>query len=455
MNTLLKIAVSSLVLGATLMGNTAGRADVAVSAPSVAKAERQAAKFAAKAGEALKASDVAKAVTLAESAVALDARNADYRALLGQSYLSAGRFASAATALRDALTLNPAHGRAALSLALAEIAYGRNESARNVLAQAREFVPAADYGLALALAGDKEGAITILEAAARGEGATPKTRQNLALAYALSGRWKEAHVTAAQDVPADELPERMTKWAQFARPQAATDQVAALLGVQPTIDPGQPSQLALLPAAPAPVAVAAVVEKPAPVAPVAETPAPEPVVASVEPVAPVAQPLPPVVTAEMAAPKARAAESIFFAAPAAKPTPIMRKVELPASKPAASVMRVAMVRPKPQPRPAKPGNFVVQLGAFSSASRVEAAWSKYSGRTRRLSGYVPVSTTFRSASNAIVHRLSVGGFATRNEAWTLCDQIKANGGACFVRGTAGDAPMQFASRSKPVKLASR
>jgi cell division septation protein DedD len=244
----------------------------------------------------------------------------------------------------------------------------------------------------------------------------------------------------------------MTKWAQFAKPQATSDQVAWLLGVKPTIDPGQPAQLALAPApvAPEPVAVAAVepVAQPVVVAPVAE----QSVVANVEPVASVETAA---VVPAMEAPKERAAQSIFFAEAKPKPAPIIRKIDLAASKPASLLRLAAVARPKARPLPAKPGNFVVQLGAFSSASRVEAAWGKYSTRTHRLSGYVPVSTTFRSASNATVHRLSIGGFATRNEARALCNQIKASGGACFVRGTAGDAPMQFASRAKAAQLASR
>jgi Flp pilus assembly protein TadD len=452
MNGFLKIAVSSLVLGAVLMGNGPAGADPAL----FPKAERQATKLAAKAGEALKVHDGAKAVTLAENAVALDPRSADHRALLGQAYLMAGRFASASTALRDALTLDPAQGKAALNLALAEIAQGHVGSAKDALAQAREFVPAPDYGLALALAGEKEAAIAVLEGAARNEAATPKTRQNLALAYALAGRWREAHVTASQDVPANELPARMIKWAQFAQPQGPSDQVASLLGVTPAVDPGQPSQLALAPVAPEPVAVAA----PTP-APVIEAPvAPLAAVAIAAPVAPVVQAPAPAAVADaapiMAAPKARAAQSIFFAASAPKPAPIMRKVDLPASKPAPFI-QVAAIRPKLQPKPARPGNFVVQLGAFSSSAGVEAAWSKYSARTRRLSNFVPASTTFRSAGNAVVHRLSVGGFATRAEAWALCGQIKAGGGTCFVRGTAGDAPMRFAARktARPTALASR
>lgn len=420
MNTLLKIAASSLVLGMTLVATSPGSASFAATPSTAAKAERQAARLAERAGDRLKARDGVKAVTLAESAVALSPRNADHRAILGQAYLQAGRFASAATAFRDALILNPTHGRAALSLALAEIAQGRTDSAKDALAQARDFVPASDYGLALALAGERDAAVAILESAAREEGATPKTRQNLALAYALAGRWRDSYVTAAQDVPSMELPARMSKWAQFASPQAVPDQVASLLGVAPVIDPGQPQQLALAPIVREPVAVAS-------------APAPQPVPAPiVEPIIVMAEPVVPALSA---------------------PAAILRKVDLPAAKPV-PLVRVAPVRPKPQPRS---GNYVVQLGAFSSAARVEAAWDRYSSRTHRLSGYAPARTTFRSMGNATFYRLSVGGFATRSDAWALCGQIKASGGQCFVRGSAGDAPMQFAARAatKPTRLASR
>ena len=448
MNSLLRIAVSSLVLGAALMGNSAGNANASASTAITAKADRQATKFATKADAALKARQADKAIEFAEKAVALSPRDAGHRALLGQSYLAAGRFASAAAALRDALTLSPAHGRAALGLGLAEIAQGHNEAAREALAQARGLVPDADYGLALALAGDRDASIATLEAAARGEGATAKTRQNLALAYALAARWKEAHVVAAQDVPADQLPARMAKWAQFARPRAVSDQIASLLGVTPVADPGQPTQLALVTEAPEPIAIAAVASAPEPVA--------------VEMVAPTAesaardeQPAPAAAPVSMAEAKERAAESIFMAAPAV-PVPVMRAVDLPASKP---IMQVAAVRRKAEvaakPRPAKSGNFVVQLGAFSSPARAEAAWGKYSARSHLLGRYTPSSMRFVAPTQVAFYRLSVGGFASRAEASELCRQVKAKGGDCFVRGVAGDAPMQWVSRAKGQRFASR
>ncbi|WP_204349818.1 hypothetical protein, partial [Klebsiella pneumoniae] len=68
-----------------------------------------------------------------------------------------------------------------------------------------DMIPAADRGLAYALAGDPVKAVEILGPAARAEDATAKTRQNLALALALSGRWAEAKQVASVDVAPDQI----------------------------------------------------------------------------------------------------------------------------------------------------------------------------------------------------------------------------------------------------------
>src|SRR3546814_17422046 len=62
---------------------------------------------------------------------------------------------------------------------------------------------------ALALAGDAEGSLYVLSQAARAEGAEARTRQNFALALALSGRWAQARIVASQDLSPDKLEGRM------------------------------------------------------------------------------------------------------------------------------------------------------------------------------------------------------------------------------------------------------
>ena len=45
-----------------------------------------------------------------------------------------------------------------------------------------------------------------------------------------------------------------------------------------------------------------------------------------------------------------------------------------------------------------------------------------------------------------VWRLSIRGFDNQQEAIARCQSLRSNGGSCFVRSTAGDSPVQFASR---------
>ena len=244
----MKLAASALILGGTLVaampnGYLGGNAI----AYDASKAQRIAHDAAVKAQKALKAKDMPKAIKLAEQAVESAPNDAGYRALLGQVYLQAGRLVSAEASFHDAVTLYPEDGRSTLSLALVQIALGKPEMALQTIDGSRTPVSPADHGLALALAGDVQGAITMLQAAAREEGASVKVRQNLALSYAMAGHWSEARAIAAQDLPADQLDRRMLTWAGFAMPRNSWDQVASLLEIKPVLDAGQPARLALAP----------------------------------------------------------------------------------------------------------------------------------------------------------------------------------------------------------------
>lgn len=427
--TILKFAASALIVGTVGMAAAANEVT-----PKMVKA---ASKAASQAMAAIKEHQQQAAVRYAEQAVLYNPSSADHRALLGQAYLKAGRFQSAEIAFSDALRLSSDHGRAALGLSLAQIATGKNEAALSSLEYARGRVPVADLGLALALAGDRAGALEMLEPAARSADATPKTRQNLALTYALAGRWAEARTTAAQDVAPDQVDQRMAEWSSFARPRGADEQVAKLLGVQPAYDNGVPTELALL-EAPAPTAVAAVEPQPAP-APVAEVAAaPEPA-ASPSLIRTVDVPQP--VLAESASPTAEAkpAPSYFVnasVADAPKPKPIYVKPAVAQPKKVTAI------------RPSGGGNFVVQLGAYSSEDRLELGWSNSVGRVSWLEDYTPVSTTFKNPIDGrSLHRLAVSGFSSRIEAVNLCRKVREHGRACFVRGTAGDAPIQWVKKA--------
>src|SRR3546814_4223832 len=104
----------------------------------------------------------------------------------------------------DLLALDSNNGKVALSLALAQTAEGDWTAARATLDDHAGVIPATDRGLALALAGDPKAALQVLVPAARERGATAKTRQNLALTFALAGNWQAARSIAMVDLRSEE-----------------------------------------------------------------------------------------------------------------------------------------------------------------------------------------------------------------------------------------------------------
>ena len=73
------------------------------------------------------------------------------------------------------------------------------------------------------------------------------------------------------------------------------------------------------------------------------------------------------------------------------------------------------------------------------------AWNGAAKKYGALKSYVPMSARFASPKGTF-YRLSVRGFNSVGEANSLCNSLRRAGGSCFVRNTAGDAPVQFASR---------
>jgi cell division septation protein DedD len=110
-------------------------------------------------------------------------------------------------------------------------------------------------------------------------------------------------------------------------------------------------------------------------------------------------------------------------------------------KPAAAKVKAAPVHAA---KATGPGRFVVQLGAFNSASGVERAWASAYKRFG-FNGHTPLSTTVKMRGGTF-HRLSVAGFQSHNDATKVCKTVKSRGGVCFVRALAGDAPVRWASR---------
>jgi len=380
---------------------------------------------------ALAANDPTTAIDYAERAVARTPDDVTLRALLGNAYFVGGRFASAEAAFKDALSINANQPQVILKLALVEIAQGRNAEALQLLDASRGVLDAADYGLALALAGRASDAVATLEVVARADGADARVRQNLALAYAFSGDWTNARTVAAQDVPADQLDTRIHQWMQLANPAHPSDQVAALIGVTPAAaDPGQPIQLALNKGG-SQQAAAVIAPQPQ----VAEA-APQPVAPAPAPIADHAPPPPPVLAKAPSPAPAAIFDTGFVEPPPARKPAVARRAPAPFVH---ASLRAAPVR--------RAGNSsaVVQLGAFGDAGRVAAAWNVAAHRFGSLKGYTPVSARFTSPKGTF-YRLSVKGFGSDREARMVCESLRRAGGSCFVRDVAGDRPVQLASR---------
>ena len=411
----------------------------------------QPSRLATNASSALDKGNPEKAVSLAEQAVLSDPRNAAYRVLLGNAYLRAGRFASAQQAYNEAIDLGADSGKAGLSLALADVAMGHTSQAIDTLRSYRNAIPASDLGLALALAGDTNGGVAVLTDALRGGDKSAKLRQNLAYAYALAGRWREARVMASMDVPADQLNGRLSQWAEMARPEDGQKRVAALLGVPGGVsDAGQPAALALAnfpstqmlaaeaQSSQAPEFAAAATQE---LPPVEQAATPAPVIESQPPVQ-LAAYEPPASTAaapfeSAPAPSRRAtayrvvganvptgesAAPVTGPAPTPAPPPLIAAPKKKTAAPAPTAMRAA---------PPERSTHVVQLGSFSTPEGARRAWRHYLGRMPELQGYRNVTTQV-TVNGKQYWRVQAAGFAGAARATSLCQTARARFGACLV-----------------------
>jgi len=446
---LMNMAVSGFILsvatGCSGMGKMADAPSRAAGKPALA------AQSADQARTALAAGKVSKAVGLAEAAVAGSPREASYRALLGQAYLNDGRFASATAALNEAIELGATDSNTILSLTLAQIAQGRNADAVALLTQHRETVPASDIGLALALAGDNEGAIYVLTEAARAEGAGARTRQNLALAFALSGRWVQARMLASQDLSPAKLEARMAEWSKLAEQPDAQIRVASLIGTKAQQDAGMPVRLALSNFSDTQMAAAE----------------PTTQLASADPAPVSTYAPPPVVLADAGS----AIRSVELPMPERGANGVVPVTELPQPKAAGEVIlaeaapyRVAQKQaldlatvliPKAMGFDAKkPTGWAVQLGAYDSLGIAREKWDSLKKRNTELANF-PASSHAATVKGRAFYRLTVNGLATRADATSLCNQLKAQGQTCFIRAMRGGENIQWASKASPVRLASR
>lgn len=458
---LMNLAVSGFVLsvatGCTGMGAMAEAPSRAAGKPAVA------AKSADQARAALEAGKVSKAVGLAEAAVAGSPRDASYRALLGQAYLNDGRFASATSALTEAMELGATDSNTIIALTLAHVAQGKSAEAISLLQAHRDTVPASDIGLALALAGDSEGAIYVLTDAARAPDANARTRQNLALAFALSGRWAQAQILASQDLSPAKLEARMAEWSKLAETPNAQLRVASLIGTKAQTDAGMPVRLALsnygetqMAVAEAPVELASA--DPAPVAAYAPPP---PVLADASgAIRSVELPMPErtadgvVPVTELPQPKAASEVIMADAAPYRAAPRVAGEGRIRPAQQQALELATVLVPKAIAFNAKKPTGWAVQLGAYDSLGIAKEKWGGLKKRSAMLANF-PASSHAATVKGRTFYRLTVNGLATRADANNLCRELKAQGQTCFIRAMGGSESIQWASKASPMRLASR
>jgi Flp pilus assembly protein TadD len=491
-----KAAASTLVLASMLAACKPAATSSGIASVSAAPARQaqSAAKNAEQASRAIAKRDYEAAIPDAESAVAAAPLDAGYRLALANAYLGAGRFTSARQSFEDALAIAPGTERARIGIAMSAIGAGDNQTALDAVREGSAFTSVADRGLAMALAGDAKAAIQMLEDEARSPMATPRLRQNLALAHALAGQWDRALAVAAQDLSGETLKSRMRQWAALTSERDSRLQIAQILNVtHAASDAGRPVALALAAPVEAPVALAeapvaaevAATPAPAPVAPatipvqaaIATTPAPEPVTAPasvasvVAPEIAIAPVAPRIVLAAMAppvlAPPAERTQSaaVIPDAPIRTPAPVADAIAMPAAVTAVvagapETPGVQRTHALSQPMTARireasfaaapgGGRWVIQLAAYSSHKRLESGWAHVTGRFDALSRMNPALSTV-TVNGRTLHRLAVSGFASRRAASTVCGAYRSRGGDCFVRSTDGDAPLHMArAESRP------
>ena len=169
---------------------------------------------------ALNANDYATAINLAERAVENSPRDAGFRALLGNAYFGAGRFASAEAAYSDSLSLYPGQRQVVLKSVLVR----SPRAARPRRSKRSERLATSLIRRTMASPwrwpANRARPCDLLEAAARDANADGRVRQNLALAHALSGDWEAARAVASQDLAPDLVDARIQQWMTFAVPHA-------------------------------------------------------------------------------------------------------------------------------------------------------------------------------------------------------------------------------------------
>lgn len=113
------------------------------------------------------------------------------------------------------------------------------------------------------------------------------------------------------------------------------------------------------------------------------------------------------------------------------PTKTATKVEA-AKAPDKVVAEKPAAKADPVAKPSASGSYLLQLGAYKSEDEANTAWKNYKGKhSAILAGAGPNIQKADLGDKGTWYRLRTGPFASKETAQSVCDKLKADGGACF------------------------
>ena len=100
--------------------------------------------------------------------------------------------------------------------------------------------------------------------------------------------------------------------------------------------------------------------------------------------------------------------------------------------------------------------YVVQIGAYRTPQAAAKSWAQTAKRWRHLESYAVHQARVRGEKGT-VYRISLGKFASREEARRVCGQLRAQGASCFPRAVTAVDTLRYAAKApaRPRLLAMR
>ncbi|HQT65047.1 MAG TPA: SPOR domain-containing protein [Acidocella sp.] len=283
-----------------------------------------------------------------------------------------------------------------------------------------------NLGLSLAMSGNGQDALQYLGPLATSQTATPKIREDYAVALVATGQIAEARHVLSIDLTSDDVDKAIAGF------RTIISSVQPPLADDTSPPPPTAASVPTAPVAAAPLSTSA----PQPLAPAAAPAASDTKTAGASAAdASSPTPTPPASSAGMAVatPDAKPDDS----KPADIKTAVAQSVAVPSPPPDA-----AAATPPPAPTSAdsnavattvfaaSPGTYQVQLGALPSQDQAQSKWDKLSSANPSL-----FSDKTANIESAVVHgktyyRLRTGSFTSKSDAAKFCGEVSAIGSVC-------------------------